>query len=159
MDESIQLQTDRLQDLQIRFEVIPNQEMELERRWEEAFAKDLSKSQKRKMAFKQCMWNVFSWEKINCLKERRAIEAFDHQKKAGCVLIYASNEQAIYIPKAGRLKAKDIIHTSSPGRDAASDFDDSFVKYLEDLYIVDEEFTWTYVLTHEEYCGPYFYKT
>ena len=28
----------------------------------------------------------------------------------------------------------------------------------EDVYVVDENFTWTYVVTHENYCGPYFSK-
>ena len=29
-----------------------------------------------------------------------------------------------------------------------------------DIYIVDKEFTWTYVYTHEGFwCGPYFCKS
>ena len=28
----------------------------------------------------------------------------------------------------------------------------------EDIYVVDKEFTWTYVNTHERSCGPYFSK-
>lgn len=140
MDEFLHEQTNRLQDKNISFTLVPNKENELEHQWEEAFAKDVSQSQKRKMAFAQCMWNVFSWGKIECLKEQRAIEAFDLQKKTGCYLICTSSEEAIHIPKATRLKAKDIIQAGS------------------DLYIVDEHFTWTYVLTHEEGCGPYFYN-
>lgn len=140
MDEFLHEQTNRLQDKNISFTLVPNKGNELEQKWEKAFAKDISQSQKRKMAFEQCMWNVFSWGKIECLKEKQAIEAFDLQKKAGCYLICTSSEEAIHIPKATRLKAEDIIHVGS------------------DRYIVDEHFTWTYVLTHEEDCGPYFYK-
>lgn len=140
MDEFLHRQTNRLQDMNISFTIVPNKGNELEQQWEEAFTKDISQSQKRKMAFKQCMWNVFSWEKIACLKEQQAIKAFDLQKKAGCYLICTSSEEAILIPQSTRLKATDIIHVGS------------------DLYIVDEHFTWTYVLTHEEDCGPYFYN-
>ncbi|TWT09227.1 DUF4275 family protein [Planomicrobium sp. CPCC 101079] len=140
MDEFIHMQTKRLHAMNISFEVVPNKDNELEQRWEDAFAKGISKSQKRKMAFNQCMWNVFSWGKIECLKEQRAKEAFDLQKKAGCFLVCTSSYDAIRILKANRLKAKDITHIGS------------------DLYIVDEHFDWTYVLTHEEDCGPYFYK-
>ncbi|MGG0542680.1 DUF4275 family protein [Priestia aryabhattai] len=25
--------------------------------------------------------------------------------------------------------------------------------------MVDKDFTWTYVITHESSCGPYFYRT
>ncbi|MDN3451845.1 DUF4275 family protein [Planococcus sp. APC 3906] len=140
MDEFLHRQTNRLQDKNISFKIVPNKGHELEQKWEEAFAKDMSQSQKRKMALKQCMWNVFSWGEIECLKEQKAIEAFDLQKKFGCYLIYTSSEEAIHIPKANQLKAKDITYICS------------------DLYIVDEHFTWTYVLTHEEDCGPYFYS-
>ncbi|WKA53206.1 DUF4275 family protein [Planococcus shixiaomingii] len=163
MEDFVQKQLNRLQDRNISFEVMPNRKNELELRWEEAFAKDMSKSQKRKMAFKQCMWNVFSWGKIECLKEQRAIEAFDQQKKAGCYLIYAFDEEAIYIPKASRLKAKDITHIASPTDEETNVNIERFgnnpgVTYLLDLYIVDELFNWTYILTHEEDCGPYFHK-
>ncbi|MDJ0333540.1 DUF4275 family protein [Planococcus sp. S3-L1] len=140
MDEFLHKQTYQLQDKNLSFTLVPNKGNVLEQKWEEAFAKGISQSQKRKIAFKQCMWNVFSWRKIECLKEQQAIEAFDLQKKAGCYLICTSSEEAIHITKANRLKAKDITHVGS------------------DLYIVDEHFTWTYVLTHEEDCGPYFYS-
>ncbi|PSL41034.1 uncharacterized protein DUF4275 [Planomicrobium soli] len=140
MDEFLNKQTTRLQNMNIRFSLVPNNGNELEHRWEEAFAKKLSKSQKRKIAFKQCMWNVFSMGKIDCFHGQRAIDAFEMQKKAGCYLICTSSEDAIHLPKANRLKVKDVTHVGS------------------DLYIVDEHFTWTFVLTHEENCGPYFHK-
>jgi hypothetical protein len=34
----------------------------------------------------------------------------------------------------------------------SSDFD-----HEQDIYIFDVDYTWTYVHTHEEMCGPYFY--
>lgn len=140
MDEFVQKQSERLQSVNIEYKVLPNREGELERQWEDAFAQGISKSQKRKMKFNQCMWNVFSWGKIECLKEHQAIAAVETQKKAGCYLFSVSSEKAFYIPKANRLKVNDIAH------------------FGDDLYLVDESFTWTYVLTHEKDCGPYFYK-
>ena len=32
----------------------------------------------------------------------------------------------------------------------------NFFEALHDVYLVDKDFTWTYVHTHEEACGPYF---
>lgn len=29
---------------------------------------------------------------------------------------------------------------------------------IDEIYIVDKHFRWTYVTTHESYCGPYFCK-
>lgn len=140
MDEFLHKQSTQLQKMNISFTLVANNGNKLEQRWEEAFAKDISKSQKRKIAFKQCMWNVFSLGKIDCFNGQRAIDAFELQKKTGCYLICTSSEDAIYIPKANQLKVKDVTHIGS------------------DLYIVDEYFTWTFVLTHEEDCGPYFHK-
>ncbi|MFD1032821.1 DUF4275 family protein [Metaplanococcus flavidus] len=145
------------------YEVLQNIRKELEQKWEEAFTQDISKSQKRKLGFKQCMWNVFSWEKIKCLEGTEAADAFDQQKKAGCYLFYSSEEEAIYLPNAKPIKAKNIIHAGSPvEEEAAIDTKHNIVnstdKCLVDLYVVDEKFSWTYILTHEEDFGPYFYK-
>lgn len=40
----------------------------------------------------------------------------------------------------------------------AEDITNSINGYIDDVYVVDTDFTWTYVHTHEEFCGPYFYK-
>lgn len=94
IDEFVQKQSERLQSVNIEYKVLSNCEGELERQWEDAFAQGISKSQKRKMKFNQCMWNVFSLGKIECLKGHQAIEAVDAQKKAGCYLFSVSSEEA-----------------------------------------------------------------
>jgi hypothetical protein len=43
-----------------------------------------------------------------------------------------------------RLTAEDIIN--------------KIEGYIDDVYVVDIDFTWTYIHTHEEFCGPYFYQ-
>ena len=35
---------------------------------------------------------------------------------------------------------------------------EDFFADKHDVYLVDKDFTWTYVHTHEEACGPYFCK-
>ncbi|CAM3916602.1 hypothetical protein GCM10009865_54200 [Aeromicrobium ponti] len=49
------------------------------------------------------------------------------------------------IENAKKLKAEDITNRIE--------------EYMDDVYVVDKDFTWTYIHTHEEFCGPYFYKT
>nr|WP_225941956.1 DUF4275 family protein [Sporosarcina limicola] len=46
-----------------------------------------------------------------------------------------------------------IIQYSKVNEIVAADFDDQ-----QDIYIIDKDFSWTYVHTHESSCGPYFYK-
>jgi hypothetical protein len=117
---------------------------ELRKQWEESFAKHLSKSQKRKIYLHQHLWHVFSFNKLSCLEEQKARDAFNTVKKDGCYIFYYDNQNVLLLENARSLKAEDII----------KDIDD----YLEDVYVVDTDFTWTYVFTHEEYCGPYFYQ-
>ncbi|MCP3764805.1 DUF4275 family protein [Domibacillus sp. A3M-37] len=118
---------------------------DLRKQWEEAFAKHLSKSQKGKIYFHQHLWHVFSYNKLSCLEEQKARDAFNKVKKKGCYIFYRDNQSVLLLENAKILKAEDIL----------KDVDDC----LEDVYVVDKDFTWTYVFTHEEYCGPYFYQS
>jgi hypothetical protein len=122
-----------------------NKREELRQQWEEAFVKHLSKSQKRKINFYQHLWHVFSYNKISCLEKQGARDAFNKVKKNGCYFFYHDNENVLLLENAKSLKADHII----------KDVDG----FLEDVYVVNTDFTWTYVFTHEEYCGPYFYQS
>ncbi|WP_299091121.1 DUF4275 family protein [uncultured Metabacillus sp.] len=117
---------------------------ELRKQWEEAFAKHLSKSQKSKIYFYQHLWHVFSYNKLSCLERQKARDAFNKVKKDGCYIFYQDNENALLLENARSLKAEDII----------KDIDG----YIEDIYVVDKDFSWTYIQTHESFCGPYFYQ-
>ena len=123
---------------------LKNKRNELRKQWEETFAKHLSKSQKRKIYLHQHLWHIFSYNKISCSEEQKARDAFNKVKKDGCYIFYYDNQNVLLLENAKSLKAEDIIN----------DIDD----YLEDVYVVDTDLTWTYVFTHEEYCGPYFYQ-
>jgi Domain of unknown function (DUF4275) len=124
---------------------LENKGEELLEQWEEAFAKHLSKSQKGKIRFNQYLWHVFSFKKIKCLEGQDAIDAFNKLKKNVCYIFYQDDENALMIENANKLKAEDITNKKE--------------EYIDDVYVVDKDFTWTYIYTHEEICGPYFYKT
>ena len=59
-------QIDLLKDKGILVTEVKNKRKELWKLWEEAFANNLTKSQKRKIYFHQHMWHVFSYNKISC---------------------------------------------------------------------------------------------
>ena len=46
------------------------------------------------------------------------------------------------LENARRIKAEDIINEIDG--------------YIDDVYVVDIDFSWTYIHTHEYFCGPYF---
>lgn len=116
----------------------------LRKRWEEAFASHLSDDEKTSIYLFDrggaCgfLWHVFSYEKRECLTEIQAEKAFNLEKKDSCYLFYQHSNFALSLEKATALKAEDLSEEM-------------------DVYVVDKEFTWTFVHTHEKgWCGPYF---
>jgi hypothetical protein len=79
-------QIDLLKDKGILVTELKNKRNELRNQWEEAFTKQLSKSQKRKIYFHQHLWHVLSFNKIPCLEGQKAKDAFDKNKKDTCYI-------------------------------------------------------------------------
>ncbi|CAM4512685.1 hypothetical protein FHS16_003388 [Paenibacillus endophyticus] len=113
----------------------PGQELKLA--WERVFAAGLSDDEKDQIAMDQFLWHAFSFKKTSCLKEDEAIKAFHDASKQGCYVFYQDHDLALFAAEAGRLTA-------------------NLLEGEQDIYIVDQNFEWTFVMTHESYCGPYF---
>ncbi len=112
---------------------------ELIQKWDYSFAKNISESVKRDIYYDQFKWHIFSYEKQECLKEEEARNAFNAVAKEELYIMYQGNPIVSLYSNASELKAED--------------FDSK-----QDIYIFDKNFSWTYVLTHESMCGPYYYK-
>ncbi len=64
--------------------------------------------------------------------------------KKDCYVFYQHCDEVLLIKDASLLHMDDILRET----------DDA---YKGDIYIVDKDFTWTFVKTHEHrWCGPYF---
>ncbi|MFT8320268.1 MAG: DUF4275 family protein [Bacillus sp. (in: firmicutes)] len=119
---------------------IPKWGTYLRKQWEDHFFDHLSENEKKAIYLHNeggFLWHVFSYEKKLCLKERQADIAFNREPKKSCFVFYQRGADAIIIENAEALTADDFINE-------------------KDIYIVDKEFKWTYVRTHESLCGPYF---
>ncbi|MFD1862772.1 DUF4275 family protein [Planococcus chinensis] len=123
-------------------QVVQGKRDEFLARWEGIFAQSLSDSQKRKIRFHQSMWNVFSLDKAASTRGGKAISAFNGLNKKECFIFYAGEENALYLQNAKELKGGDLVA--------------HFDVFIEDIYVVDREFAWTFVIPHELDCGPYF---
>ena len=66
-----------------------------------------------------------------------ANEAFNTKQKTKCYVFHQRLPEVLVIEQAAALTA---LHFEQE----------------EDVYIVDEDFTWTYVVTHESDFGPYY---
>ncbi|CAG7594692.1 hypothetical protein PAESOLCIP111_00006 [Paenibacillus solanacearum] len=107
--------------------------------WEENFAEQLSADEKKKIYLEQYLWHVFSYKKILCLKNDQAIMEFNKVIKSQrtCYIFFQHSDLALIVESSSSITSEDL-------------------EYDDDIYIVDKGFTWTYIQTHEEQCGPYF---
>jgi len=141
--ESIKMRVDFLQNLinkGVQLEELFGQEQALKENWVSTFTGHLGEDIKAKIYFDQFFWHAFSYKKINCLENEAAAQAFNETDKKTCYIFYQNWGLQYKLENAS-----EII---------AADFDNE-----QDVYIVDEDFTWTYIHTHESpLCGPYYYN-
>jgi hypothetical protein len=98
-----------------------------------------SKKKLRKIALtrRDYPWHIFSYELVKSPGADLAREYFNAAKKEGCALYLNFIDQGFEIANGESLTA-------------------DFIDIGEDILITSADFTWTYVQTHEEYCGPYY---
>ena len=123
---------------------IPKWGTYLRKKWEDEFVSHLNEAEKKAIYLYDedgaCgyLWHVFSYEKRVRLQEEQADTALNREHKKSCFVFYQHSDDALILENARALRAED--------------FEDE-----EDVYVVDKEFNWTYVRTHETgWCGPYF---
>lgn len=134
----------RLHQKNIRARLIAGWSPYLHSRWEEAFAGHLAPTEKQEIHLKDdryysgYLWHLFSYEKVDHLTNDQAIRAFHGQSKKSCYVFYQHSDD-VYLIEQGHLLTYELLSKE------------------EDMYVVDSDFTWTFVITHEtESCGPYF---
>ena len=83
------------------------------------------------------LWHIFSFDILNSGGNSR--ERYNNANKSSCIFVSNIDEIGFTITDADELSA-DVL--------------DKFI----DVTISAADFSWTYCKTHEEMCGPYFYK-
>jgi hypothetical protein len=126
-------------------EFLPAKKSHVAAQWDELFASMVSEQSKKlvKQYNDQYKWHLFSFDLLDALKLDDARRAFDTIGKDTVYLFFQYAEESFFIKNASLLKANDL------------DFDSVMDK--ADIYVFDPVEKWTYVLTHEKSCGPYFY--
>ena len=117
--------------------------MDFKKEWISHFANNISNSflEKRVLSRGNFIWHIFSFKKIDekdFLEGDEARKSFDTVSKLG----------AKYFKQYD-----DNPSIKSLSRDMDSKYIDNFCEF----YVVADDWSWTYIKTHEEQCGPYFY--
>ena len=115
-----------------------------ERRWMRVFALGISKDDVKRCVSGQYIWHVFSYRLLDSsvyLQGEAAMEAFKHvdKEKAYCLQPFMR---------------KKVLPLTDAHCDPAE-----INMNCGEIYIVPEDFSWTYIKTHEgDLCGPYFMR-
>jgi hypothetical protein len=89
------------------------------------------------------MWHIFTWGSVPCSLGDEARKLLDSQSFSVGIIFqggYSSTESGF-----------DIEDVKICGKTTSVDLDG-----FNDVYLVDKDFQWTYVKTHDSTCGPYF---
>ncbi|WP_226674964.1 DUF4275 family protein [Mesobacillus jeotgali] len=139
---------DRLKSKKIQVSKTEDFGYDLRLKWEAAFASHLSPKEKTQIFLHDkggasgYLWHLFSYEKRKCEKEEQAEPAFEKQYKDTCLIFFQHSDEVWMVKDASDLKAKDLLMTDGE---------------YADLYIVDRDYKWTFVVTHEKgWIGPFF---
>ena len=117
------------------------------------FFGNLSAREKKEIHFDQYMWHAFSYEKIKCIDGEEAIREFAKMDKNE-VYIFLEHDYKVWKEKDLTLKSLFKL------------LNDIEKNMAYDCYVVDKDFTWTFITTHEteydegiyHYIGPFFKK-
>lgn len=114
------------------------------------FAKSLSPKEKRMHNIgsgrRDFLWNLFAAKLVPCFEGDEARRLYDSVDKTGAIEIFYSGCNRFFIDddKTSDLK---IEHLTSANIDKVG---------VIEFYVIDKDFKWCYVITHENMCGPYF---
>ena len=115
----------------------------LMKKWLSVFGKEVNKEliKEHVTSYGNHLWHLFTWGEVPCLQGDDARKAFDDLQYEKAIRFY--DGYAGHIEKVSEIEK---ISAKEVDKDRESD-----------VYIVAEDFSWTYVRTHEEgWCGPYF---
>ena len=134
-------------------ETFPADIKEVRDRWLDAFASDVSEADlgKHVLAGGNYLWHIFSWKLVPCLEGDAARQALAEQPDTECQRFFKEYPPQDK-PRIKRLSMEEALALAGQSEDVYQRF------HGADWYLVDNDFTWTYVHTHDEAYGPYFCK-
>lgn len=132
-----------MQNKELKVLEIPKWGRYLRGEWLENFAGHLTKEEQKEIYLNSFLWHLCSYEKTEFLEKEVAIKAFERQKKNQCTIFYEFTNEAFLVQNAINLKVKDLPY-------------DRWDLNFNDIYVMDSENNWTFIITHETGLGPYF---
>ncbi|QFT89592.1 hypothetical protein FIU87_13105 [Bacillus sp. THAF10] len=134
-----------MRNRQIKKIEIPKWGNYLRARWRECFASHLSIEEQKAIWMDNFLWHLCSWKKVKCLEKEEAVKAFLNQPKHKCTIFYQFIDDAYLLENADTLSIEELPFIESH-------------MHFSDMYVMDWNNKWTFIMTHEKECGPYFIR-
>ena len=112
--------------------------------WDMAFGEAVPENAREAVFYNEFRWHLFSYGTLEAKCGEDARAAMDAKSSQRLHLFWQNSEDAWAMRNAFDLTAADVDRIAEASE--------------PDLYIFDDEGCWTYVLTHEPNCGPYFFQ-
>ena len=112
-------------------------------KWREHFASHLTEKEQAAIhmlpntKYGHYLWHLFSYEKREALEREDSIHAFHTKDKGKCIIFDQYSDEVLFVENASHIRAEHFPRN-------------------DDIYIVDEQFTWSFNVTHEADIGPFF---
>lgn len=107
---------------------------ELKEKYIKIFYKDLTEKDKEKMHLNDYLWHAYSYEVVPCIKGVEAVKEFMKKEKNDVYVFCLYNGYVEEIKDLTYEKLLSMIYWD---------------KIYSDCYVVDKNFKWTFVYTHE----------
>ena len=112
--------------------------------WDLAFGEAVPEDKRQEVFYGQFRWHLFSYGLLEAKSGDEARAALNEKQSQRLQLFWQEDDAAWEMRSAFDLDADTVDKIA-----AATG---------KDLYVFDDEGGWTYALTHEEACGPYFFQ-
>lgn len=107
---------------------------EIKEKYINAFFPNLTDKDKKEIYFKDYMWHAFSYNKVSHLEKKAAVKAFNKRRKNDVYIFFQRDKKILEFKN---LTYKKLLNKMKKE------------KLESDCYIVDKNFEWTFVFTHE----------
>lgn len=137
-------------DCTCKINIYTDSDERIKTEWEESFASTITTQTKKDIhmhpspSYGGMLWHIFSFQKVKCYEDLIANDFLDRElKKVSKIIIFFQDYD--FILEMVDYEPKDI------------DILKLYFKKTQDVFVVDEDYTFTYVSTHEVHSfGPYY---
>lgn len=111
---------------------------DIKKKYIDIFFGSLTEEEKSNIYFDEYMWHAYSYKKIKALEGCKAIEEFKKCDQNGIYILFQDNDEVIEMES---INFDEIV----------GNMENEEVWNRSDCYIVDKNFKWAFIYTHETY--------